>query len=60
MTQTTKLVRIATRKSALALWQAEFVKAKLEHFHYEVTGELVPISKTGEINLETTQDKTGG
>jgi len=26
---TTRTVRIATRKSALALWQAEYVKAKL-------------------------------
>ncbi|MDO9321947.1 MAG: hydroxymethylbilane synthase, partial [Pseudomonas sp.] len=26
-------IRIATRKSALALWQAEFVKASLELAH---------------------------
>lgn len=26
-------IRIATRKSALALWQAEYVKARLEEAH---------------------------
>ncbi|KTG20064.1 porphobilinogen deaminase [Pseudoalteromonas sp. XI10] len=60
MTQTTKLVRIATRKSALALWQAEFVKAQLEHFHDDVTVELVPMSTQGDIILDTPLAKIGG
>jgi hydroxymethylbilane synthase len=58
MTQTT--VRIATRKSALALWQAEYVKAQLEHFHPEVNVELVPMTTKGDIILDTPLAKVGG
>ena len=53
-------VRIATRKSALALWQAEFVKAKLEHFHPGITVELVPMSTQGDKILDTPLAKIGG
>ena len=60
MTEKTKLVRIATRKSALALWQAEFVKAQLEHFHNDVCVELVPMSTQGDIILDTPLAKIGG
>ncbi|MDN3486007.1 hydroxymethylbilane synthase [Pseudoalteromonas sp. APC 3224] len=60
MTDKTKLVRIATRKSALALWQAEFVKAQLEHFHDDVRVELVPMSTQGDIILDTPLAKIGG
>ena len=60
MTKKTKLVRIATRKSALALWQAEFVKAQLEHFHADVRVELVPMSTQGDIILDTPLAKIGG
>jgi len=38
---TTRTVRIATRKSALALWQAEYVKAKLLEHYPSMTVELV-------------------
>ncbi|WDD99010.1 hydroxymethylbilane synthase [Thalassomonas actiniarum] len=57
--KTTK-VRIATRKSALALWQAEYVKAQLEHFHPQVTVELVPMTTKGDIILDTPLAKVGG
>ncbi|GAA5136000.1 hydroxymethylbilane synthase [Thalassotalea piscium] len=57
---TTKLVRIATRKSALALWQAEYVKAQLEHFHSDVKVELVPMTTKGDIILDTPLAKVGG
>ncbi|MBB1290388.1 hydroxymethylbilane synthase [Pseudoalteromonas sp. SR43-6] len=60
MTEKTKLVRIATRKSALALWQAEFVKAELERFHADVRVELVPMSTQGDIILDTPLAKIGG
>lgn len=53
-------VRIATRKSALALWQAEYVKAQLEHFHPEVNVELVPMTTKGDIILDTPLAKVGG
>ena len=58
MTQTT--VRIATRKSALALWQAEYVKAKLEHFHQDINVVLVPMTTKGDIILDTPLAKVGG
>lgn len=60
MTEKTKHIRIATRKSALALWQAEFVKAKLEEFHNDVSVELVPMSTQGDIILDTPLAKIGG
>jgi hydroxymethylbilane synthase len=53
-------VRIATRKSALALWQAEFVKAQLEHFHPGIVVELVPMSTQGDKILDTPLAKIGG
>ena len=56
----TKVVRIATRKSALALWQAEYVKAQLEKFHSKLTVELVPMTTKGDIILDTPLAKVGG
>ncbi|NMP30723.1 hydroxymethylbilane synthase [Thalassotalea sp. M1531] len=53
-------VRIATRKSALALWQAEYVKAQLEHFHTGINVELVPMTTKGDIILDTPLAKVGG
>lgn len=53
-------VRIATRKSALALWQAEYVKAQLEHFHQGILVELVPMTTKGDIILDTPLAKVGG
>ncbi len=56
----TATVRIATRKSALALWQAEYVKAQLEHFHPGLNVELVPMTTKGDIILDTPLAKIGG
>ena len=53
-------VRIATRESALALWQAEYVKAQLEHFHPEINVVLVPMTTKGDIWLDTPLAKIGG
>lgn len=55
-----KTVRIATRKSALALWQAEYVKAQLEHYHPDIHVELVPMSTKGDKILDTPLAKVGG
>jgi hydroxymethylbilane synthase len=41
-------LRIATRKSALALWQAEHVAALLRAAHPGLTVELVPMSTRGD------------
>ena len=57
---TTQTIRIATRKSALALWQAEYVKAQLEHFHPDIIVELVPMTTKGDIILDTPLAKVGG
>ncbi len=58
--ETSLMIRIATRKSPLALWQAEFVKAELEKFHSELTVELVPMSTKGDKILDTPLAKIGG
>lgn len=60
MTTATQRVRIATRKSALALWQAEFVKAELERHHPHVDVELVTMTTKGDIILDTPLAKVGG
>lgn len=53
-------VRIATRKSALALWQANFVKAALEQAHPGLQVELLPMSTQGDKILDTPLAKIGG
>ncbi|WP_105253539.1 hydroxymethylbilane synthase [Pseudoalteromonas sp. T1lg75] len=60
MTTATQRVRIATRKSALALWQAEFVKAELERHHANIEVELVTMTTKGDIILDTPLAKVGG
>ncbi len=42
------VVRIATRRSPLALWQAEHVAAALRHAHPDLTVELVPMTTQGD------------
>ncbi|EJS86327.1 porphobilinogen deaminase, partial [Pasteurella multocida subsp. multocida str. Anand1_cattle] len=45
---TRKSLRIATRQSPLALWQANYVKACLEKIHAGLVVELVPmVTKRG-------------
>jgi hydroxymethylbilane synthase len=53
-------IRIATRKSALALWQAEYVKAELLRHHPQLQVELVPMSTQGDKILDTPLAKIGG
>ena len=55
-----KTVRIATRKSALALWQAEYVKERLEHFHEGIKVELVKMTSKGDRILDAPLAKIGG
>lgn len=57
---TIRTVRIATRKSALALWQAEYVKAKLLEHYPSMVVELVPMSTQGDKILDTPLAKIGG
>ncbi|MBT8765876.1 hydroxymethylbilane synthase [Metapseudomonas boanensis] len=53
-------IRIATRKSALALWQAEFVKARLEQAHPGLKVNLVPMVSRGDKLLDAPLAKIGG
>ncbi|HEX6549826.1 MAG TPA: hydroxymethylbilane synthase [Gammaproteobacteria bacterium] len=53
-------LRIATRKSALALWQAEHVAARLRALAPERRVELVPISTQGDRNLQDSLANIGG
>ncbi len=53
-------LRIATRKSPLALWQAEHVKACLLAAHPELNVELVTFSTQGDKILDTPLAKIGG
>ncbi len=53
-------LRIATRKSALALWQAEFVKAELEAAHPNLKVTLVPMVSRGDQLLDSPLAKIGG
>ena len=56
----TQRVRIATRQSALALWQAEYVKAELEKHHPGLVVELVPLTSRGDKILDVPLAKVGG
>ncbi|PWK52788.1 hydroxymethylbilane synthase [Pleionea mediterranea] len=54
------LIRIATRRSPLALWQAEFVQSELKKHHPDITVELVPMVTKGDKILDTPLAKIGG
>ncbi len=45
-----KVIRIGTRDSELALWQAKTVQNALEHTGHKT--ELVPVKSTGDLNLD--------
>jgi len=53
-------VRIATRRSALAMWQAEHIKAELERLHPGLAVELVGIKTRGDKILDVPLAKIGG
>ncbi len=55
-----KTIRIATRESKLAMWQAEYVKAELEHHHPDIVVELLGMTTKGDILLDTPLAKIGG
>jgi hydroxymethylbilane synthase len=55
-----RTLRIATRSSALALWQAEFIKAELERLNDGINVELVKIKTQGDKILDVPLSKIGG
>ncbi len=54
------ILRIATRKSPLALWQAEHVKTRLMQAHKGLQVELVTFTTKGDKILDTPLAKIGG
>lgn len=56
----TETLRIATRKSPLALWQAERVATMLRAAHPELLVELVPFVTQGDKLLDSPLAKIGG
>ncbi|ASA55694.1 hydroxymethylbilane synthase [Vibrio gazogenes] len=53
-------IRIATRKSPLALWQAHYVRDALQTAHPGLTVELVTMVTKGDVILDTPLAKVGG
>ena len=53
-------IRIATRKSPLAIWQANYVKNALLAKHENLAVELVPMSTKGDKILDAPLAKVGG
>lgn len=56
----TNALRIATRKSPLALWQANYVKQALQAAHEGLEIELVSMTTRGDKILDTPLAKVGG
>ena len=54
------LLRIATRQSALALWQAEHVAARLRAAHPDLSVELLPMTTRGDRILDRPLAQIGG
>ncbi|MGY6090773.1 hydroxymethylbilane synthase [Avibacterium paragallinarum] len=58
---TTKtLLKIATRRSPLALWQANYIKDRLTQLYPNLQVELVPMVTKGDVILDTPLAKIGG
>ncbi|NIQ02937.1 MAG: hydroxymethylbilane synthase [Nitrospinaceae bacterium] len=56
----TNKIRIGTRGSPLALWQAHWIKAQLETVHEDLTVELVKIKTSGDKIQDVPLAKVGG
>lgn len=54
------IIRIATRKSPLALWQAEYVARKLKKSFLTIETELVKMTTKGDKILDSPLAKIGG
>ena len=54
------MIRIATRQSALALWQANYVKTQLQDLHHGLKVELVGMTTRGDKILDVPLAKVGG
>ena len=59
-TRAVERVVIATRRSRLALWQAEHVKQRLGELYPRLSVQLLPLSTRGDELLDARLDKAGG
>jgi len=55
-----KIIRIATRNSPLALWQAEYAAKLIEKTFSHIKTQLVPMTTRGDRILDVTLNKIGG
>lgn len=55
-----KKLTIATRKSPLAMWQAEYIQAQLQAKHPGLQVELLPMTTRGDQLLDSPLSKIGG
>ncbi|RDF00543.1 hydroxymethylbilane synthase [Aggregatibacter aphrophilus] len=55
-----KTLKIATRQSPLALWQANYVKDSLQQLYPDLTVELVLMVTKGDVILDSPLAKIGG
>ncbi len=53
-------IRIATRQSPIALWQAHFVQSRLQQLYPQLRVELLPMSTKGDKILDSPLAKVGG
>ena len=54
------VIRIATRNSPLALWQANFVKQELQRLHHKLDVKIVGMTTQGDQLLDRSLAKAGG
>lgn len=60
MMQMKMQIKIGTRGSQLALWQAEWVKSRIESLFPEISGRIVPIKTTGDKIVDRPLSMVGG
>lgn len=53
-------LKIATRQSPLALWQANYIKTQLNTLYPKLEIQLVPMVTKGDVILDTPLAKIGG
>ncbi|MEM7018888.1 MAG: hypothetical protein AAF512_16300, partial [Pseudomonadota bacterium] len=54
------ILRIATRSSDLAMWQANYVKTELENYWSDLTVELLPMTTEGDQLIDQPLAELGG
>lgn len=55
-----QILRLATRESALAMWQANFVKSALESAHPDLEVEIIGMTTQGDRDKSSPLTKLGG